>query len=104
VFLQKSALSSDGGRLFSSISILPTSMPLKGNRRYHGKNSILRQELFGYTLLLVLGSLWSCIPVGFAIILLLTRTRLEDRTLITELAGYSQYIQRTCYKLVPGIW
>jgi protein-S-isoprenylcysteine O-methyltransferase Ste14 len=53
---------------------------------------------------LVLGSFWSGIPVFVAVILLLVRTRLEDRTLIEELAGYSQYAQRTCYKLVPGIW
>jgi protein-S-isoprenylcysteine O-methyltransferase Ste14 len=53
---------------------------------------------------LLLGSVWSIIPIVFAIILLLVRTSLEDRTLIKELTGYSQYIQKTRYKLVPGIW
>lgn len=53
---------------------------------------------------LLLGSIWSIIPIVFAISLLLLRTRLEDRTLIMELAGYSQYIQKTRYKLVPWIW
>ncbi|MGD0036809.1 MAG: isoprenylcysteine carboxylmethyltransferase family protein [Bacteroidota bacterium] len=53
---------------------------------------------------LLIGSLWSIIPIVFAIILLLVRTRLEDRTLIKELTGYSQYIQKTRYKLVPWIW
>ena len=53
---------------------------------------------------LLLGSVWSIIPIVTAIILLLVRTRLEDRTLIQELTGYSQYIQKTHYKLVPGIW
>ncbi len=53
---------------------------------------------------LLIGSIWSTMPVVVAIILLLIRTRLEDRTLIEELAGYSQYVQKTRYKLVPRIW
>ena len=53
---------------------------------------------------LVLGSIWSGIPVAVAIILLLMRTRLEDMTLIRELACYNQYAQRTGYRLIPGIW
>ena len=53
---------------------------------------------------LLLGSVWSIIPIVLAIILLLVRTNLEDRTLIKELTGYSQYVQKTRYKLVPGIW
>jgi len=53
---------------------------------------------------LLLGSNWSIIPVIFAIILLLLRTYLEDGTLIMELSGYSQYVQKTRYKLIPGIW
>jgi len=53
---------------------------------------------------LLLGSVWSIIPIVLAIILLLVRTSLEDRTLIKGLTGYSQYIQKTRYKLVPGIW
>jgi protein-S-isoprenylcysteine O-methyltransferase Ste14 len=53
---------------------------------------------------LLIGSIWSAIPVVFAIILLLVRTRLEDRMLTEELTGYSQYVQKTRYKLVPRIW
>ena len=53
---------------------------------------------------LVLGSVWSTIPIAIAIVLLLVRTHLEDRTLIMELSGYSEYVQKTRFKLVPGIW
>ena len=53
---------------------------------------------------LLLGSVWSTIPIVLAIILLFVRTSFEDRTLIKELKGYNQYIQKTRYKLVPGIW
>jgi protein-S-isoprenylcysteine O-methyltransferase Ste14 len=53
---------------------------------------------------LLLGSLWSIIPIGIAIVLLVVRTHFEDRTLLNELTGYSTYIQKTRYKLIPWIW
>jgi len=37
---------------------------------------------------LVLGSIWSCIPMALAAVTLVVRTALEDRTLRQELAGY----------------
>jgi len=53
---------------------------------------------------LVLGSLWAYAPAGFAAVLFLFRTGLEDRTLRRELAGYEEYAQRTRYRLLPGVW
>jgi len=38
------------------------------------------------------------------LILVVTRTSLEDRTLQAELPGYKDYITRTRYRLLPGIW
>jgi protein-S-isoprenylcysteine O-methyltransferase Ste14 len=43
-------------------------------------------QLLGFPLLF--GSLWSIIPICLSIILLITRTYLEDKTLINELKGY----------------
>jgi protein-S-isoprenylcysteine O-methyltransferase Ste14 len=53
---------------------------------------------------LFFGSLWSIIPIGISIILLITRTYLEDKTLKQELNGYSDYVQKTNYKLIPYVW
>lgn len=53
---------------------------------------------------LLLGSMWSTIPTFFAILLLIVRTGLEDKTLKKELAGYIDYADRTRYKLIPLIW
>jgi protein-S-isoprenylcysteine O-methyltransferase Ste14 len=53
---------------------------------------------------LLTGSLWSFIPTCIAIILLLTRTYLEDKTLKNELKGYLEYTNKTQYKLIPRIW
>jgi protein-S-isoprenylcysteine O-methyltransferase Ste14 len=53
---------------------------------------------------LILGSWWAMAPAVLAAVMLVIRTALEDRTLHTELEGYSAYSQRTRYRLVPGIW
>jgi protein-S-isoprenylcysteine O-methyltransferase Ste14 len=49
-------------------------------------------------------SIWSVIPTGLAIILLLIRTSLEDKTLISELDGYVEYTRKTRNKLIPTVW
>ncbi|MFB0515909.1 MAG: isoprenylcysteine carboxylmethyltransferase family protein [Candidatus Neomarinimicrobiota bacterium] len=51
-----------------------------------------------------LGTLWALVPVGVTAILTVVRTALEDRTLLAELDGYSDYAQRVRYRLVPGVW
>jgi protein-S-isoprenylcysteine O-methyltransferase Ste14 len=53
---------------------------------------------------LLFGSLWSIIPVGLLIILHLTRTYLEDKTLKEELNGYLEYSFNTRYKIIPNVW
>ena len=52
----------------------------------------------------IIGSLYSLIPCGVAIIALLVRTYLEDRTLQEELNGYREYAARVRWRLIPGIW
>ncbi len=58
-------------------------------------------QVIGFPLLF--GSLWSIIPVFISIVLLLTRTQLEDKTLKNELKGYKEYAKKTRYKLIPYI-
>jgi protein-S-isoprenylcysteine O-methyltransferase Ste14 len=53
---------------------------------------------------LLFGSLWSIIPVTFLIILHITRTYLEDKTLKNELKGYLEYSLKTRYLIIPGVW
>ena len=53
---------------------------------------------------LILGSLWGFIPSVVSIFLTIIRTSLEDKALINELDGYSDYTSRTRYKLLPYIW
>jgi len=53
---------------------------------------------------LLFGSLWSIIPICLSIVLLVTRTNLEDKTLKNELQGYLEYSNKTCYKIIPYFW
>ena len=53
---------------------------------------------------LLFGSLWSIIPISLLIILFITRTSLEDKTLQNELKGYPEYSSKTLYRLIPYVW
>ncbi|TET49888.1 MAG: isoprenylcysteine carboxylmethyltransferase family protein [Anaerolineales bacterium] len=53
---------------------------------------------------LMLDALWMLVPGLAMIAALVIRTRLEDRMLVEELAGYSSYAETTRYRLIPGIW
>lgn len=51
-----------------------------------------------------LGSRWSFIPALFITIVLVIRTRLEDKVLQNELEGYRDYMKQVRYRLLPGLW
>jgi protein-S-isoprenylcysteine O-methyltransferase Ste14 len=53
---------------------------------------------------IMLNSLWALIPTALVVAGVVARTYLEDKELLTELSGYTQYALRTRYRLVPGIW
>jgi len=53
---------------------------------------------------LLLGSWWA-FSIGLVdSVLMVLRTRLEDRDLRRELPGYSEYASQVRYRLLPGIW
>ena len=58
--------------------------------------------LFG--IVLALSSVWTLIPAIIALVIVVIRTALEDRTLQEELPGYRDYAQRIRYRLFPGIY
>ncbi|MDY6875107.1 MAG: isoprenylcysteine carboxylmethyltransferase family protein [Chloroflexota bacterium] len=60
--------------------------------------------LSAFAMPLALGSLWALIPAGLTMCLLVVRTAFEDKTLLEELDGYTEYAQQTQYRLLPGIW
>ena len=60
--------------------------------------------LFTLSIPLIIGSVFTFIPVSIYAVLFIIRTLLEDRTLRKELDGYSEYVKRVRYRLFPGIW
>lgn len=76
----------------------------------HGLYKLIRHPGYSGMILswlgfpLVLNSWYSFIPALMAIILLIGRTSLEDKFLISELTGYKEYSQKTKYRLVPLGW
>jgi len=60
--------------------------------------------LYTLSIPLIIGSVFSFIPVGIYAIFFIIRTSLEDSTLHKELDGYSEYARQVKHKLFPGIW
>jgi len=53
---------------------------------------------------LLINSYWAFVPAVFGAVLLLIRTMIEDRLLTEELPGYRDYVARTRWRLIPGIF
>ncbi len=53
---------------------------------------------------LLLTSAWALLPTALAMISLLIRTVLEDRTLQKKLPGYADYAARVRWRLAPRVW
>jgi protein-S-isoprenylcysteine O-methyltransferase Ste14 len=51
-----------------------------------------------------LGSYWAIIPAIMIIPILVARIWDEERILMKELDGYQRYMEKTKYRLIPGIW
>ena len=75
-----------------------------------GPYAIVRHPMYlGVSLMyilspLALGSYWATIPSLLIIPLLVARIRNEESVLGRELKGYKEYMQKTTYRLIPGIW
>lgn len=52
----------------------------------------------------LLEATWAFIPAALFVIILTIRTRLEDRFLQQNLAGYREYAARVRYRLLPLVW
>ncbi len=75
-----------------------------------GPYAVVRHPMYlGSTLLYVLspmglGSYYAVIPALLIIPVIVARILNEEKVLAKELTGYQAYMQKTCYRLVPGLW
>jgi protein-S-isoprenylcysteine O-methyltransferase Ste14 len=93
---------------FSSVARLQTDrgqlVVATGPYRFVRHPGYAGSLLFNIFTPLFLGSLWALVPGTILALLVIVRTRLEDRMLLGKLEGYRDYAARTRYRLVPGIW
>ena len=75
-----------------------------------GPYAIVRHPMYLAMILMMtatpiaLGSYWAALPsIGF-IFLLVARAKNEEELLVHELKGYREYMQKTRYRLFPGVW
>ena len=75
-----------------------------------GPYAIVRHPMYGGALLLILGtplllgSWWGLAFSPLPVLLLAVRAVMEERTLMAELPGYTDYAARVRYRLVPRVW
>lgn len=53
---------------------------------------------------LILGSFWGLIPFAFYPVLIVIRILNEEQVLARELDGYTDYMKKVKYRLIPFIW
>jgi protein-S-isoprenylcysteine O-methyltransferase Ste14 len=53
---------------------------------------------------IALGSYWAIIPMILIIPVIVARILNEEKVLVRDLNGYKEYMQKTRYRLIPGIW
>jgi protein-S-isoprenylcysteine O-methyltransferase Ste14 len=53
---------------------------------------------------LLLGSWWGLALTPLLVALFAVRAVIEERTLLAGLPGYSDYMRRVRYRLIPGLW
>ncbi len=53
---------------------------------------------------LALSSLWAFALVALFLVVVVFRTLLEDQTLQEELPGYSEFVQKVEFRLIPWVW
>jgi protein-S-isoprenylcysteine O-methyltransferase Ste14 len=75
-----------------------------------GPYATVRHPMYGGAVLLILGiplllgSWWGLALSPVIILLLAVRAVMEERTLMAELPGYTDYVARVRYRLVPMVW
>jgi len=75
-----------------------------GPYRYVRHPGYTASIIWGLSLPLLLGSLVAFIPSIIGIVLIILRTIFEDAFLQKKLKGYSDYVSKVPYRLIPFLW
>jgi protein-S-isoprenylcysteine O-methyltransferase Ste14 len=75
-----------------------------------GPYSVIRHPMYLGTVLMylatpvALGSWWALLPALLIVPILVLRIQNEEKVLAEQLPGYREYVQKTRYRLIPGVW
>ena len=75
-----------------------------------GPYAIIRHPMYFGTVLMylatpvALGSWWALLPALLIVPILVLRILNEEKVLAEQLPGYREYMQKTRYRLIPGVW
>lgn len=75
-----------------------------------GPYAVIRHPMYAGVLVLylstplALGSYWALIPFGIFALLFPMRILNEEKVLLRGLPEYAEYMKKTRYRLIPGIW
>ena len=75
-----------------------------------GPYAVVRHPMYAAVTLIALatpvalGSWWALIPALCLVAVMTARIRNEERVLANELSGYREYMRKTSYRLIPGVW
>jgi protein-S-isoprenylcysteine O-methyltransferase Ste14 len=75
-----------------------------------GPYAIVRHPMYVAVLMIyvvspiALGSWWGIAASAWMVPMLVARIRNEEEVLVRNLPGYADYLDRTRYRLVPGLW
>jgi protein-S-isoprenylcysteine O-methyltransferase Ste14 len=75
-----------------------------------GPYAAVRHPMYSGTILLymftplALGSYWAVIPFALTLVIFPIRILNEEKVLLRELPEYNEYMQKTRFRLIPGVW
>jgi protein-S-isoprenylcysteine O-methyltransferase Ste14 len=75
-----------------------------GPYRYVRHPAYVGAIMYELAVSILLASWWAFITSGLSITLLIVRTVFEDRVLMAELNGYTDYARQIRFRLFPGLW
>jgi protein-S-isoprenylcysteine O-methyltransferase Ste14 len=75
-----------------------------------GPYAVVRHPMYSGSILmylfsaLALGSYWAMIPALLIVPVIVARILNEESVLVRDLPGYPEYMQKTRFRLMPGVW
>ena len=100
------------GRVYRENTFTSATIEIHADQRVidTGPYAVVRHPMYAGAMLyvfgtpLALGSYWGFLAVALTLLVIVARLLDEERLLARELPGYTEYLERVRYRLIPGVW